>query len=50
MKHIWENHYHEPKFKDALRLADFFDAPYQMFLESKVKEIKKHLDNVDIRM
>ena len=36
--------------KDALRLADFFDAPYQMFLESKVKEYQKHLDNVDIRM
>ncbi|MBC8780326.1 helix-turn-helix domain-containing protein [Staphylococcus capitis] len=46
----WENHYHEPKFKDALHLADFFNTPYQMFLESKVKEYQKHLDDVDIRM
>ena len=37
----WENHYHEPKFKDALHLADFFNAPYKMFLESKVKRVSK---------
>ena len=30
--------------------ADFFDAPYEMFLESKVKEYQKHLEEVDIRM
>ncbi|MBL7574019.1 XRE family transcriptional regulator [Staphylococcus saccharolyticus] len=46
----WKNHYHEPKFNDAMHLADFFNAPYQMFLESKVKEHQKHLDEVDIRM
>ena len=46
----WENHYHEPKCKDAVHLAEFFNAPYQMFLESKVKEYQKHLDDVDIRM
>ncbi|EHM75946.1 hypothetical protein SA21194_0201, partial [Staphylococcus aureus subsp. aureus 21194] len=46
----WENHHHEPKFKDAMHLADFFDAPYEMFLESKVKEYQKHLEEVDIRM
>lgn len=46
----WENHHHEPKFKDAMLLADFFDAPYEMFLESKVKEYQKHLEEVDIRM
>ncbi|WP_213667758.1 helix-turn-helix domain-containing protein [Staphylococcus capitis] len=46
----WENHYHEPKFKDALHLADFFNTPYHMFLESKVTEYQKHLDDVDIRM
>ncbi len=40
----------EPKFKDAMHLADFFDAPYEMFLESKVKEYQKHLEEVDIRM
>lgn len=45
-----ENHHHEPKFKDAMHLADFFDAPYEMFLESKVKEYQKHLEEVDIRM
>ncbi|MBH4731794.1 XRE family transcriptional regulator, partial [Staphylococcus aureus] len=28
----------------------FFDAPYEMFLESKVKEYQKHLEEVDIRM
>ncbi len=54
MKHIkfgnGENHHHEPKFKDAMHLADFFDAPYEMFLESKVKEYQKHLEEVDIRM
>ncbi|MCD0526298.1 XRE family transcriptional regulator, partial [Staphylococcus aureus] len=26
------------------------DAPYEMFLESKVKEYQKHLEEVDIRM
>ena len=29
----WENHQHEPKFKDAMILADFFDTPYQMLVE-----------------
>ncbi len=52
MKHIKFGNgriiHHEPKFKDAMHLADFFDAPYEMFLESKVKEYQKHLEEVDI--
>lgn len=46
----WENHKHEPKFNDAMCLAEFFDAPYEMFLESKLKEYRKHMEDVDIRL
>ena len=38
-----ENHQHEPKFKDAMILADFFDTPYQMLVESKYKNINSKL-------
>ena len=32
----WENHYHEPKFKDALHLADFFNTLHiKCFLKVK---------------
>ena len=34
-----ENHQHEPEFKDAMNLADFFDAPYELFVESKYQRI-----------
>lgn len=31
-------------------LVDFFDVLYEMFLESKVKEYQKYLEEVDICM
>ena len=46
----WENHQHEPKFKDAMILADFFDTPYQMLVESKYKEYQQQIDDIDIRL
>ena len=39
----WENHQHEPKFKDAMILADFFDTPYQMLVEVNTKNINSKL-------
>ena len=47
---LWENHQHEPKFKDAMILADFFDTPYQMLVESKYKEYQQQIDDIDIRL
>lgn len=46
----WENHQHEPNFKDAMILADFFDTPYQMLVESKYKEYQQQIDDIDIRL
>ncbi|ARB78680.1 transcriptional regulator [Staphylococcus lugdunensis] len=46
----WENHQHEPEFKDAMNLADFFDAPYELFVESKYQECQQQLEDVDIRL
>lgn len=45
-----KNHQHEPKFKDAMILADFFDTPYQMLVESKYKEYQQQIDDIDIRL
>ena len=31
-------------------LADFFDTPYQMLVESKYKEYQQKIDDIDIRL
>ena len=31
-------------------LADFFDTPYQMLVESKYKEYQQQIDDIDIRL
>ena len=36
--------------KDAMILADFFDTPYQMLVESKYKEYQQQIDDIDIRL
>ena len=46
----WENHQHEPKFKDAMILADYFNTSYQVLVESKYKEYQQQFDDVDIRL
>ena len=39
----WENHQHEPKFKDAMILADYFNTSYQVLVESNIKNINNNL-------
>lgn len=45
----WENHHHDPKLKDALVLADYFNVSYVEFLTDKMAKLKKSFDDVDIR-
>lgn len=33
-----------------MNLADFFDAPYELFVESKYQEYQQQLEDVDIRL
>ena len=45
----WENHQRDPKMKDALILADFFNSSYEEFLDSKMRQRYKELYDVEIR-
>ncbi|WP_353423612.1 helix-turn-helix transcriptional regulator [Staphylococcus xylosus] len=45
----WENHYHDPKLKDALVLADYFNVSYVEFIPSEMEKLKKTVSDVDIR-
>ncbi|MBO1217489.1 XRE family transcriptional regulator [Staphylococcus nepalensis] len=44
----WENDKKQPKMKDALILADFFGSSYVIFLESKMKKVRKQINDVNI--
>lgn len=44
----WENDKKQPKMKDALVLADFFNSSYVIFLESKMKKLREQINDVNI--
>lgn len=45
----WENNKKQPKMREALILADFFQVSYQEFLISYINKLKQSLDDVNIR-
>nr|WP_217194010.1 helix-turn-helix transcriptional regulator [Staphylococcus pasteuri] len=45
----WENHQRDPKMKDALVLANFFNTSYEEFLDSKMRQRHKEIMDVEIR-